>query len=463
MAASDEDLTRRLFNAQESFDTELKPWIDPTNDVGKAVIAKACMALYNVDGGFLIIGIADDGSCLNDRIPPSVRKRYHVDVIHEIVTKFSSNAFQIQVHFVERDGHPRVIIEVPSGVKTPVFCRNDLPKKDMSRNKAGSLLRVSDIYVRTLLANGRVSSARAGAPDWTRMMEICFNNREADIGAFARRQLSGLDTAKLIEAIQTVLATVTPLKPTERLNAYMDEMYLRFVKSRDEHKSRPPQTGTRESAAIILGDFLHPELSREYMMRFLQVPRYSGWPPWFDLMNADSALGHLTYDSRGLESFEYVTQMFPSLDFSRMDASGAFYYVEALRDDMQKQVAPGKYLEFVIETARVTEIFAVCLAFAKEFCGADSSNDLAFAFRWRGLRGRQLSTWANPARMLRSRDVAEQDEIVTYATMPVAMPSSAIGLHVEGVVKSLFRLFGGRQFESRTIQEIVSGRLGNEL
>ena len=31
------------------------------------------------------------------------------------------------------------------------------------------------------------------------MMEICFNNREADIGAFALRQLSGLDAAKLIE------------------------------------------------------------------------------------------------------------------------------------------------------------------------------------------------------------------------------------------------------------------------
>ena len=138
------------------------------------------------------------------------------------------------------------------------------------------------------------------------------------------------------------------------------------------------------------------------MLQFLQIPRYSGWPPWVDLLNADSALGHLTYDSNGLESFEYITRVFHSLDFSRMDACGAFYYLEALRDDVQQQVPVGKYLEFVIETARVAEIIAVCLAFAKEFCGAEASNDLAFAFRWRGLRGRELSTWANPGRMLRS-------------------------------------------------------------
>ena len=141
MASSEEDLRRRLFTAQESLDTELKPWIDPTTDPGKATIAKTCMALRNVNGGFLIIGIGDDGTCVNDGVPPNIPERYHPDTIHEIITKYSSEAFEVYIYLVERDGHQRVMIEVPSGVKTPVFCRNNLPKDDNSSRKAGSLLR----------------------------------------------------------------------------------------------------------------------------------------------------------------------------------------------------------------------------------------------------------------------------------------------------------------------------------
>lgn len=180
-------------------------------------------------------------------------------------------------------------------------------------------------------------------------------------------------------------------------------------------------------------------------------------------MNIHSSLGRVAYVNDGWESFEYVTQTFHSLDFSRMDASGRFYYLEALRDDMVGQVSPSEHLEFVIETARVTESIAICLTFAKEFCGPDSLNDLAFAFRWRGLRGRRLSTWANSRRNFYSRELADQDEIVTYATMPVATMPDAIGLHVEALVKPVFRLFGGWEFQSSVIQDIVAGRLNSQL
>jgi hypothetical protein len=180
-------------------------------------------------------------------------------------------------------------------------------------------------------------------------------------------------------------------------------------------------------------------------------------------MNIHSSLGHVGYVDDGWESFEHVTQMFPSLDFSRMDASGKFYYLEAFRDDMAEQVRPGEHLEFVIETARVAEIIATCLAFAKDFCGSDSSNDLAFAFRWRGLSGRRLSTWANPRRSFCSPDLACQNEVISYATMPVATVANAIGPHVEAVLKPVFRLFGGWEFKSSVIQDIVAGRLNNQL
>lgn len=295
------------------------------------------------------------------------------------------------------------------------------------------------------------------------MMEICFNNREADVGTFIRRQLSGLDAVKLVEALQSVLVTAKAPTPAEVLISYMDEMYSRFLKRQEKCEPRPPKTGVRESAAIILGEFVEPDLSRQYMTRFLQVPHYSGWPPWVGLLNIHSSLGGVNYIDDGWESFEYVTKLFQSLDFSRIDASGRFYYAEAMRDDIAGRVTPGQHFEFAMETARVAEIIAMCLTFAKEFCGRDSPNDLAFAFRWRDLRGRRLSSWASPRRNFYSRGTADQDEIVTSTTMPVATVPDAIGLHVETVVKPLFRLFGGWEFDSSVIQDIVVERLRGRL
>jgi hypothetical protein len=463
MLASDDDLVRRLHRAQEALDTELKPWIDPATDVGKAVIAKTCIALRNNSGGFLLIGINDDGSCLNEKVPSDIPGTYHADVIHEIISKYSSDPFEVRVHFVERDGHPRVMIEVPPGVRTPVFCRNDLPRTDSATHKAGSLLALNDVYVRTLVSNGRFSSAQAQATDWHRLTEFCFNNREADIGGFIRRQLAGLDVTSFVGAFQEILHAVKTPTPVGLVDDYLERSYERYVELRNKDQRQIPDVGTRECAAVIIGPFATPELSQEYMMRFIGVPRHSGWPPWVGLLNIHSSLGSVAYIDEGWQSFEYVTEMFPSLDFSRMDASGKFYSLEGLRDDLVKNVPPRQHLEFVIETARVAEILAMCLLFAKEFCGADSANELSVAFRWRGLADRHLSAWANPDRGFRTRNVASQDEFVTHVTVPVAIAPDAIGPHVEAVLKPLFRLFGGWEFQSRVLQQIVTDRVLNNM
>ena len=53
--------------------------------------------------------------------------------------------------------------------------------------------------------------------------------------------------------------------------------------------------------------------------------------------------------------------------------------------------------------------------------------------------------------------------IVSYATVPVATVPHAVGLLVEAVLKPMVRLFQGREFQSRVIQDIVTGRLNNRL
>jgi hypothetical protein len=198
MAASEDELRLRVLNAQERLDTELKRWLDPQTDEGKCVIAKACMALRNNDGGFLIIGLHDNGLPDNDDVPQNIRVLFAPDRIQEIVSRFASDRFEIYVHFVQRDGVDRVVIEIQGGVRTPVVCRSDLRPPGSA---AG--LRADTVYVRTLESNGRVSTAPMRYGDWSRLLNTCFTNREADIGSFIRRHLpSSVDPVTCL-ALQT--------------------------------------------------------------------------------------------------------------------------------------------------------------------------------------------------------------------------------------------------------------------
>ena len=183
------------------------------------VIARACMAMRNNNGGFLIIGIDDYGTCC-DRPDWDVRRRFNPDAVQEIVSKYCSERFEVTVHFVEREGVDRVMIEVPSGVRTPVICRANIPKAATDKHQAGSLLSEGTVYVRTLASNGRPSSSAAVLSDWSRLMEFCFNNREADIGAFMRRQLSGLDILSASSALSEILGNATGPTPAQAADEF---------------------------------------------------------------------------------------------------------------------------------------------------------------------------------------------------------------------------------------------------
>ena len=123
----------------------------------------------------------DDKSLLPhlDRVPADVKKAFHPDKIHSLVARFSSEPFEIVVEFVERDGVSFPVIVVPPGVRTPVAAKSDLLVEGKK------LVAVGDVYVRALNANRRPSSAKANWNDWPSLVDVCFNNREADIGRFS--------------------------------------------------------------------------------------------------------------------------------------------------------------------------------------------------------------------------------------------------------------------------------------
>jgi hypothetical protein len=185
----------------ETLDTELKAWLDLSEPREAALFAKACLALRNNDGGRIILGI-DNSSCnsVTPDEPIDVSNAFHVDKVNEVVGRFAIPKFEVRVNLKLYQGtvHPEILI--PGGIQSPVISRTGFEKE----------LRQNAVYVRTI-SNGRPSSCEPmTAADWDKLMRICFDNREADVGRFLRRHLPNIFVQ--LGAIPQVAGAPQPLK-----------------------------------------------------------------------------------------------------------------------------------------------------------------------------------------------------------------------------------------------------------
>jgi hypothetical protein len=464
MTNADETLRNLSNGRRETLDLELKQWIDPTSDEGIAKIVKACLALRNNNGGSLVIGFKDDGNQDLENAPTNVQETFHSDKVQEIVSRFAADPFPIDVQFgmVGKQYHP--VVTVPAGVRSPVAAKSTLKSAD----GRSTLIKDNAIYVRSLNSNHTVSSAEARRGDWDRLIRICFDNREADIGAFVRRHLAGMNMQSLAALFQSIPAV--PHRPTfeERVVEELARGHTRFLAAAKQRALAVPAVGFRESA-IVLDEPLPAASATNLFLRklFMNAPHHSGWSPWVDLSGAtDTDVRPYVFDGGWEALVDYLDPRkglgWVSLDFWRIEPSGHFYQIRALEDDFVRgrEVQPGTQLDFTLQIARVAEIISIGLAFSRALLGEGAKSSVLFGFRWTGLSGRTLSTWANRSRLMRQTEISNQDEITTRVSVAVETPLTALAPHVEIAVRDLFALFGGTELASSVIEEIVTSAIG---
>ncbi len=110
---------------------------------------------------------------------------------------------------------------------------------------------------------------------------------------------------------------------------------------------------------------------------------------------------------------------------------------------------------------RVGEAIAVGLAFGKAL-RADDQSSLQFMFRWKGLAGRELTSWADPMRYITPRK-AIQDAVTSSVSIPIETPLSAITEHVKTVVRPLFEIFDGFSMPDSVVDEVTQKLLERRL
>lgn len=449
-------LKRLVSNPSESLSVEIKRWIDPQSREGKAKIIKACIALRNNNGGTFLVGFNDDGSPDIQGAHSKPRETFHPDVIQSIASKFCSEAFEVKVHYLEKDGQEYPVLEIPSGFTTPVAAKTDLHEEG---NKY--LIKVNTVYVRSLNSNNTVSSAEARHNDWKRIMDLCFDNREADIGRFLRRHLGGLTPAILRDLVSTISEGIKPEKTMEdMLQSYLQESEGRFDSVVSERNIILPNHGAWEVGLIIVGEVPAHSANRQFLNLLSSAnPQYTGWPVWLDSRGLMQEHEPYTYNAV-YEALIVTLDLGRSnyLDFMRFDPKGKFYLRQALTDDISasnKAPEPMKVLDFVLPIIRTSEAIAVGIEFARAMGCDPEKTQLAFAFKWTKLRGRKLVSWVNPERSIWPESLAYQDEVLAFVNIPLETPLSALAQYVNQAVSPLFAVFEGFELSINVIEDLT--------
>lgn len=444
---------------RESLAVELKRWISPNESKGIAKIAKAAIALRNFNGGYLVIGY-DDKTLEPDseNEPEDVRSMFHIDKIQRIVSKYSSEQFEVSVEFPSWERHSFVVIAIPAGTKTPVAAKADLIEN------GEKLITTDDVYVRSLRSNNTPSTAKAQWKDWSDLVEICFENREADVGRFLRRHLGGI-TPDAIRELSSTLTDVIGVEGTveESLNDYLQECRERFVQVSSEKDTTLPKHGSWEIALIIDGEVSDYSANQQFLnLLDSSNPGYSGWPIWLDGRKFNSEMSPYVYkDGWEAVMIRLEAGWGRSIDFLRMEPIGRFYQYRALEDDFAKSQGssrvptPLSSLDFALPVTRTAEAVAVGIAFAKAMGCKREETTLCYAFRWSGLKDRMLSSWAVPSRIIPMGMTAHQDEITTYVKVPLDTSLSALSEYVNKAIQPLFEIFDGFTLGNEVIEDLT--------
>lgn len=444
MALNETQLRELIDNPRESLAIELKNWINPDSPKDIAKIIKTSLAMRNNDGGLLLVGFNDkDGSPDFTGAPASVEEVFHTDKIQGYISKYSSEPFEVTLYYPEKNDVKFVVIEIPQGVKSPVAAKSEL----MDNNKA--LIKSNQVYTRTLLSNNTPSTSEAIWKDWPQLVEKCFENREADIGRFFRRHLLSASQGDLKEAISSLFLNEASGSKVngERSSQFLEASYARFQKVIDEKQVSLPSHGAMEVVAIINGEIDEYSASGDFLnLLFSTNPSYTGWPVWIDSRFFLEEARPFVNDGVWETCIAFFGNDFVShLDFWRLSPSGSFYLYRAFQDDIgggENAPKPCTTLEFGLAILRATECIAVALAFAKAM-GCQDDATIQFVFRWSGLKGRKISSWANPYRFLSHEGKAYQDKVETKIEIPVDTAKEAISGFVHQIVSKLFEAFDG--------------------
>ena len=119
------DLQPLISEPREDLAVEYKTWLDLAHEEGKATLAKACIALANHGGGFLVLGFDEQADSLSSIARPPDVGEITQDAINSVIRRYADPAFHCQLHAITHPttGVDHPVVAVPSDLSVPVISK----------------------------------------------------------------------------------------------------------------------------------------------------------------------------------------------------------------------------------------------------------------------------------------------------------------------------------------------------
>lgn len=447
------DAERLVRSPAESLSLELKTWLNLDQPDHKAKLVRALLAMRNYNGGYILIGFDDKNGQPAECSTLDPRIAYHVDVLQGLVSTYASQPFGIQVAYPERNGMVRPIIEVPAGVQVPVAVQ-----KGLFRDGNKMLLRKGDVMFRTLAANNIVSSAAAEPDDWPSIMNICFNNREADLAGFVRRHLLSSELPDVLAELGASISRANRPSLEESCRAFAEECASRALEREQTRglPDLPDAFGTVEIVAVLdppTTGYIADEFFVNRLM--LAHPRYS-----FELWQNNRGFSNpedrpIAYLG-GWETLADHTGFWVMREFARIEPTGRFYLRRPLPEDSSagaRDAQPGKIVDIGMTIATVVEAMATVIAFANALRVGSDAGKAGLLFSYGGLRGRRLVSLNGAVDLIAFERRSETDGYSKFIEIPTDTSPMNLGPFVLQVVRELFALFNGYTINPNNVEQ----------
>ena len=369
-----QELQPLISEPREELAVEYKDWLDLTANEHKATLAKAAIALANHGGGFIVIGLAEQGSGLHSQACPPTIPEITQDAVNAAIRRYATPEFHCGMYNVKHPktnvGHP--IITVPGTLTVPV----------MSKRDHLNVIAQNRCYIRK---PGPRSEEPRTAEEWRDLLNRCLRAGRED----------------MLEAIRSiVLGRIEPQNPT--LNALSElETYCNDARERwkeltadqpAESPARFPQ-GYYEMGFSLVGARPANGLT-EVNDRLSNARRIklTGWSTFLEIYaQGKSPYPHENFveawvgrppHAAGLEcNPEYC-------DFWRASTDGKLYTIRGYYEDGLEQIQTGKVFYVNFPVWRIAEGLLFASRFAETFEGAD---EIAIQCCFTGLNGRRLT------------------------------------------------------------------------
>lgn len=403
------DLADLVDNPREALDIELKSWLDLSDNVNKANIARHIAALCNHGGGYLVFGFRDDFSVAPDR--PASLDAYNHDTFNAIIKRYLLPMFECQVLKVASSAGPEYpVVRVPGHEATPVCTVRDGPQDGNGKPQG---IRSGTYYIR---APGPESVPITSPQQWSALIRRCtLNDRETLL-----REMS--------HVLQDKPAGVPRVE--ERLAAWdkaNEERFDALLKAAQDFSWPVPLASNHyrlsyliqhEDQRIPIGE-LRPLL--EEINNEVRDTVWTGWSMFYPFTrpeiaptvhpeNADGT-GDDLLETNLIGNGQFDTSM---PDFWRVAPDGRATLVRGYREDVRLE-NPGTWLSPETVLRETAELVRHAKAFARHF---PTASTVSFRCTWAGLNGRQIrdmdpSIYWSPGR------IATADKRITGGEWPV--------------------------------------------